>query len=196
VGKLPKPASGIGAASRLAAACGTSSSRRTRAVRLGQAKRGCVEPAAGGDLEFGKDPVEVVANGPVRDEQLLPDFSVGQPVGRQAGDLELLRRKLIVKPANRGCAARRRELLCGGSALADNCPQEASRFRGFRRTGRRLPSGPAAGRRWLLIRRSRRARTWRFARRYAPGPSPADDLDDVGTARSGESGRVQRPGPV
>jgi hypothetical protein len=132
-------------ASRLAVACGTSSSRRTRAVRLGQAKRGCVELAAGGDLEFGKDPVEVVANGPVRDEQLLPDFSVGQPVGRPAGDLELLRRELIVKPANRGCAARRGELLCGGSALADNCPQEASRFRGFRRTGRRLPSGPAAG---------------------------------------------------
>jgi hypothetical protein len=65
-----------GTASRLAVACGTSSSRRTRAVRLGQ--------------------------------------------------------------ANRGCAARRRELLCGGSALADNCPQEASRFRGFRRTGRRF----------------------------------------------------------
>jgi hypothetical protein len=63
--------------------------------RLGQAKRGRIELAAGGDLELEKDPVEVVANGPVRDEQLLPDFSVGQPVGRKAGDLQFLRRELV-----------------------------------------------------------------------------------------------------
>ena len=39
--------------------------------------------------------MEVVANRPVRDEQLLRDFAVGQPAGRQAGDLELLRRQLV-----------------------------------------------------------------------------------------------------
>ncbi len=33
-----------------------------------------------------------------------------------------------------------------------------------------IPGGPP-GHRWLLIHRSRRARTWRSARRYEPGPA-------------------------
>jgi len=87
----------------------------TRAVRagrgrLGQAKRRHAELAAGGDLKLGEDPVEVVADGPVRDEQLLPDFSVGQPSGRQAGDLEFLRRELV---PGLGCPAVAR--LAGGA---------------------------------------------------------------------------------
>jgi hypothetical protein len=54
--------------------------------------------------------VEVVADGPVRDERSLPDFSVGQPGGRQAGDLEFLRRGLV---PGLGCPAVAR--LAGGA---------------------------------------------------------------------------------
>jgi hypothetical protein len=51
--------------------------------------------AAGGDAELGEHPVQVVADRPVRDEQLLADLAVGQPLGSHPGDLKLLRRQLI-----------------------------------------------------------------------------------------------------
>ena len=51
--------------------------------------------AARGDAELREDPAEVVRHRPVRDVELLPDFTVGQTLGRQAGDLELLGRQLI-----------------------------------------------------------------------------------------------------
>src|SRR5260370_15818862 len=91
-----------------------------QAVRAGrgplvQAKRGCAELAGGGDLELGEDPVEVVANGPVRDEQLLPDFlgwTARWPPGGRSGALAA-----CVDPRPRafgGGSSRRRRAVPGG----------------------------------------------------------------------------------
>ena len=44
---------------------------------------------------FGIDAVEVGADGAVREVELLADLAVGEPLGRQLGDLQLLRRELI-----------------------------------------------------------------------------------------------------
>ena len=54
-----------------------------------------MELAAGGDSEFREDPVQVHADGAVRDIELLTDFPVRQASGGQARDQELLRRQLI-----------------------------------------------------------------------------------------------------
>ena len=83
-----------------------------------------------------------------------------------------------------------------GKNRSGSADRQAAEERQCWSTGSVMNRRLAAGRRWRLIRRSRRIRTWRSARRYAPGPGPADDLDGAGTARSGESDRVQRPGPV
>jgi hypothetical protein len=56
---------------------------------------------AGSYLKLREDPVEMVTNRAVRYAQVLADFTVGQPVGCQAGDLELLRGQLFpgLRPA-------------------------------------------------------------------------------------------------
>ena len=54
-----------------------------------------VELAAGGNSELREDPVQVHADGAVRDVELLTDFPVRQAIGGQARDLELLRRQLV-----------------------------------------------------------------------------------------------------
>src|SRR6266545_5209590 len=75
-------------------------SRLPRPSRLGAtavhaapspSKRGRVELAAGGDAELGVGLVQVVADRPGAEEELSGDVAVGQPLGGQPGNLQLLR---------------------------------------------------------------------------------------------------------
>src|SRR5690349_16402630 len=50
------------------------------------------------DAELGEDPVQVVADGAVREVELLADLPVAQPFRGQPGDLQLLRRQQVQHP--------------------------------------------------------------------------------------------------
>ncbi len=57
-----------------------------------------VQLAAGRDAQFWEDPVQMGADGPVRNVELLADLAVGHAVGGHPRDLQFLRRQLIPGP--------------------------------------------------------------------------------------------------
>src|SRR5258707_4043378 len=64
----------------------------------------------GRDAQLGEDAVQVRADGAVRQVQPLPDLPVGQPLGRQLRDLQLVRCQLVTSvrvaaPAGLPCGA-------------------------------------------------------------------------------------------
>src|ERR1700752_1515943 len=85
--------------------CGTSSARR-RSLRMSQPTRFSVAgplrkeiPQLGprGDLQLWKYSIEVAAYGSRREEEAFRDLTVGQTLGRELSDLELLRRQPIAE---------------------------------------------------------------------------------------------------
>src|SRR5215207_6259936 len=74
-----------GAYVRKSAASAASGRRRQRRAQL----------SARGDPELREDPVQVRADRAVREKQPLANFAVRQPVRRELGYLQLLRRQLI-----------------------------------------------------------------------------------------------------
>src|SRR5689334_6595021 len=69
--------------------------RRIPVARSEGRAKGGAQLRSRGDPQFGEDPVEVGADGPVREVQPLADLLVGQPLGGHLDDLELLRRELV-----------------------------------------------------------------------------------------------------
>jgi hypothetical protein len=59
-------------------------------VTMSDAKRG-IHPGSRGDAEFREDAIEVESDGAVREIETFSNFAVGQPLGSQLRDLELLR---------------------------------------------------------------------------------------------------------
>jgi hypothetical protein len=92
------------------------------------------ELGAGRDSELREDAVEVGADRAVREVEALADLAVGEPFGREVGDLQLLCGQLV---AGVGCAA-----LAGLARGA----QRTSRTSRRPRPGRRTPGGIS----WLM----------------------------------------------
>src|SRR5262245_6480379 len=63
---------------------------------------------SGGDSDLGKDPLQMVADGPVRQIEPRPDDLVRMPLGSELGDVQLLRGQVLpnLRGPTKACLAR------------------------------------------------------------------------------------------
>src|SRR5580765_609490 len=73
----------------------TSTQAMTYVKPVGASAERGVQLGAGGDAELREHPVQVRPNGPMTEVEARPDLAIGETLGREAGDLQLLRRQLV-----------------------------------------------------------------------------------------------------